>query len=203
MPEFFYAIDRWLFVLINERLANPVFDLLMPPFTDWNKTVIGWGIFVLLWLLLVIRGGKRGRIVGILVVLLVVASDLISSSMIKMIFERARPCHVINGAPVVPDIHLLVPCGGGYSFPSSHAVNNFALATFLSFYYRRWRWIFFTYAGLIAMSRVWVGVHYPSDIAAGAVIGALFAFLLKKLWEWVGRVAPVVAIAPEIELAKQ
>jgi undecaprenyl-diphosphatase len=68
------------------------------------------------------------------------------------------------------------------SFPSSHAVNNFAAATLFSYYYRRWTWAFVTYASLVAVSRPYVGVHYPSDALGGAVIGILVCIVLLFLW---------------------
>jgi undecaprenyl-diphosphatase len=126
-------------------------------------------------------------------------SDQLSSSVFKMIVQRPRPCHEIGGFPAVPGVRLLVPCGSGYSFPSSHAVNNFALAAFLSYYYRRWTGIFMLYASLMALSRVVVGVHYPSDIAAGALFGVLCAVVLIAAWREVGRLFPPVRIGPQGE----
>jgi undecaprenyl-diphosphatase len=83
---------------------------------------------------------------------------------------------------VVPDIRLLVGCGGGYSFPSSHAVNNFGVATLLALYYRRAAPWVFGWAVLVALSRPAVGVHYPSDAAAGAAVGLALGYLLVLSW---------------------
>jgi undecaprenyl-diphosphatase len=82
---------------------------------------------------------------------------------------------------------MLVDCGPGKSFPSSHAVNSFAVATLLSTYYRRWQWWFFGWAALVALSRPAVGVHYPSDILGGAAIGACVALALIVLWTQAAR----------------
>jgi undecaprenyl-diphosphatase len=93
----------------------------------------------------------------------------------------------MGGVPIVQGIHMLVDCGPGKSFPSSHAVNNFAVATLLSTYYRRWQWWFFGWAALVALSRPAVGVHYPSDILGGAAIGACVALALIFLWTQAAR----------------
>jgi undecaprenyl-diphosphatase len=193
MVDFLYSIDKAVFYFCNQTIANPVFDVVMPFLTDLNKSVFGQIFFIILWLLLMWKGGKKGRIIGILVIPLIVMSDQLSSSVIKKIVARPRPCHDIDGVPILDHIHLLVPCGSGYSFPSSHAVNNFAVGTFLSFYYRRWTWAFMSFAFVIAFSRLSVGVHYPSDCLGGAIIGALCAVLLIMVWNFLSRNYPILA----------
>jgi len=165
----------------------------MPAVTDWNQTWIGLSIFALLWLLLFFKGGKKGRVVALLLVPLVFLTDQLSSSFLKMIFMRPRPCHLVDGPQVLENIHLLVPCGSGYSFPSSHAVNNFAFATFMSHHFRKWRWPFLTYAFVMGFSRISVGVHYPSDVAGGALIGWAIALLFIRLWIIMSRIYPQVS----------
>jgi undecaprenyl-diphosphatase len=78
---------------------------------------------------------------------------------------------------------MLVDCGGGLSFPSSHAVNNLAAATVISHYFPLQRWYWFGFASLVALSRPYVGVHYPSDIVAGGLIGVGIGFLIVSLWD--------------------
>ena len=173
MIDFLYSIDKTLFYFVNTMLANPIFDAVMPPLTDWNKSWIGLSIFGVLWLLLVFKGGKKGRVVGAMLVVLVIFTDQFSSHILKPLFARPRPCH-----DMADHVRLLVDCGSGFSFPSSHAVNNAGFAVFMSYYYRRWMWAFAMYAFLMCFSRVVVGVHYPSDVVGGAVIGAICAALL-------------------------
>src|ERR1051326_15417 len=165
MIDFLYSIDKSIFIFWNQTLANPVTDVVMPFITNINQSTPGLCFLAALWILLMWKGGRKGRIVGILLIPLVVMSDQLSSSVIKKLVERPRPCHDINGVPVLDHVRLLVPCGSGHSFPSSHAVNGFAIASFFSNYYRRWAWAWFTVAAMMSLSRVFVGVHYPSDIA--------------------------------------
>lgn len=189
-----YSIDVAVFHFINGTLANPVFDVVMPVLTDINKTLYGKVIAGLIWLLLIWKGGNRGRIVAILLVPLIFFSDQLSSSLIKKLVARPRPCHIIGETPVVANIRLLVDCGSGFSFPSSHAVNNFAAASLFAYFYRKWTWAFATFASVVALSRVWVGVHYPSDIVGGAVIGVLCAVMILALWTLLSHRYPVIGI---------
>ena len=176
MIEFLYSIDVVVFFFINHTLANPVFDLLMPFITDINKNkpaLILIGVFILyvLW-----KGGKTGRITISLLIITIIISDQTNSSFLKELFGRIRPCRVLDG------VRMLVDCGGGLSFPSSHAVNNFAGATVISHFYKKQKWYWFSYAALVALSRPYVGVHYPSDVIAGSIIGFVIGFLVLQVW---------------------
>ena len=150
MLDFLYSIDKTVFYFCNQTITNPFFDVAMPFITDLNQNWFGRGLFVVLWLLLMWKGGKKGRVIGLLLIPLIVVSDQLSSSVIKNIIARPRPCHEIDGVPILDHIHLLVNCGSGYSFPSSHAVNNFAAGIFLSYYYRKWTWAFMSFAFVVA-----------------------------------------------------
>jgi undecaprenyl-diphosphatase len=180
--DFLYSIDRAVFLFINNGLANPVGDFLWPRITDYDRFLPVRILLLALWVWLLVRGGVRGRTAALLIIPLLFASDKLSSAVIKELVARPRPCHQIGGVAVIPGIHLLVDCGGGKSFPSSHAVNNFGVATLLTFYFRRWWWAFYLWATLVAVSRVAVGVHYPSDILAGAAIGSAVALAIIGLW---------------------
>jgi undecaprenyl-diphosphatase len=175
-------IDTAVFHFVNGTLGNPVFDVIMPVITDLNRHWWGWVFFGGAWLLLVTVGGKKGRIAAMMLIPVIALSDQFSSSVLKKIIMRPRPCHLEGGLPVVDHIRLLVGCGGGFSFPSSHAVNNFAAATLLSHFYPRKRGVLFAAAGLVAFSRVSVGVHYPSDIIGGMFIGMSVAALCVLGW---------------------
>jgi len=165
MNDFLYSIDRAAFNFVNHSLQNWVFDAVMPFLTDLNKSPVVLALVGILWIAAVVRGGKHGRIAAILLVPTILLSDQLNSAYVKHIFERVRPCHVLE------DVRLLVSCGSGYSFPSSHAVNNFAGAFVLAYFVRRAAWAFWAFAATVAFSRVYVGVHYPADVVAGAILG--------------------------------
>ncbi len=174
--EILQNIDVAVFYFINHNLANPLFDKFFVFITDVKHWIL---LYVYFWLYLIIKGGTKGKITAVVILLLIAASDQISSHLLKNLFERARPCNALE------NVRLLVSCSRTYSMPSSHAVNNFAVAAFLSALYSKYRKIFFTIATLVAFSRPYVGVHYFSDILVGALlgmaIGYVFVYVLKKI----------------------
>jgi len=181
--ETLLSIDLYLFNLLNGTLYFKALDKFFVMITtqgNWNITFIILG----LWLLL--KGGKTGRIAVIILGVIILLSDQLSSSVLKPLIERPRPCHSLE------DIRLLVNCGSGLSFPSSHAVNNFAGAFILTYFYKNLRYVFYTIAILVAYSRVYVGVHYPADILGGAFIGLFVAFAVLLIYKYIKKKIPAI-----------
>ncbi|MCR4438299.1 MAG: phosphatase PAP2 family protein [bacterium] len=169
MPHWALRLDVAIFYLVNVRLASPQFDVIMPFLTDIDN----WRLVIALGLLaLLILGGKKGRICALLLIVTITLTDQTSSSLIKPLVERARPCSAL------PGVRLLVGCSGAFSFPSSHATNLFGAASLLSRFYPALWPIFFTIATMVAYSRTYAGVHYPSDVLGGALLGVLCAWLV-------------------------
>ena len=115
------------------------------------------------------------------------AAILIAESLsggLKEWIERDRP------AVADPDPETLVELPATYSFPSGHATVSFACATVLALAVPRLAWPLFILAGLISFSRVYVGVHYPFDVLAGAVLGVGVAIALRMLATALRRSAP-------------
>lgn len=166
-------LDTELFIAINSGLANPVSDFLMPIITNsWVlRAVLG-----LILLSLIVFGQSRGRVAAVGCVVAVLISDQISAQIIKPLVARVRPCHVIDG------VRLLVDCSQGLSFPSSHAANTFGQAVFLGVLYPRATWFLVTFALIVSYSRIAVGVHYPLDVVAGAVVGIFAGGMALLLW---------------------
>jgi undecaprenyl-diphosphatase len=171
--HFLINIDVILFYFLNSTIANPVFDFIMPIITKQQNWYI---IYLGLILFLIIKYKQKGLIIVLVLLVAVGISDFISSQVIKEAVGRLRPCRSLS------NIHLLVPCGAGKSFPSSHAVNNFSLATVLAYNFKKYNWVFYGIAGLIAFSRISVGAHYPFDVIGGAVIGAIIGYLIALLF---------------------
>ncbi|MBW7887055.1 MAG: phosphatase PAP2 family protein [Bacteroidetes bacterium] len=177
--EFLYSIDVTIFFFFNHTIANPVLDVVFPFLTDLNKQLfVVWGIIIFI-LYLFIKGNANTRAMIVLLIITIIAADQLSSSLIKQFFERLRPCRALEG------VRMLVPCGSGYSFPSSHAVNNFAGAVIITRFFQKQKIFWFSFASLIAVSRPYVGVHYPSDIIAGAIIGSITALCIFHLWKFI------------------
>lgn len=121
---------------------------------------------------------KEAILVTLFFVLLFVATDQISSSFFKPFFVRYRPSHH-------PDFKDMVDImngyrGGRYGFISGHATNSFGVAAFLSLVFRN-RWvtlITLLWAATNSYTRIYLGVHFISDIIAGMIVGTMVAFLL-------------------------
>ena len=168
------AIDSALFVVLNTKLTHPVLDFVMPFVThqeNWYPVLVG------LWLALIIWGGRRGRMAAVALIIAIVLTDQIACSVIKPLVGRVRPCNALTPA----ECRLLVGRSSAMSFPSAHAANSFAMAMVVSWRLRRFAPLLYFFAVLVAYSRVYVGVHYPVDVIAGAVLGAL----LGRLAIWV------------------
>ncbi len=120
-----------------------------------------------IWITLMLKGGKRGRLVAGVAVLALLFSDQLNSHLLKPFFSRVRPCHTLSG------VHLLVGCSKSYSLPSSHAANCFSMATLFYLEYKRVALPAIVIALLVSYSRVYVGVHYPLDVLIGALVGGI------------------------------
>ncbi|NJK84133.1 MAG: phosphatase PAP2 family protein [Saprospiraceae bacterium] len=119
-------------------------------------------------------------------------ADQVSSQLVKKNVKRLRPCRQIE---LQENINVLVPCGSGYSFTSSHATNHFAIATFVGFILfsaaRVALVLLFFWAATIALGQVYVGVHYPFDIGVGACIGLFIGYFGVYLFKILYRILPM------------
>ena len=172
--EWLDQIDRSILYIINDTLANPIFDLFFTTITNEHL----WAIPVLIGLLaLIVRGGRRGQIAAVLVLITASATDATVVQIIKPAIARLRPSHALGDT-----INLLVPKGGRYGFVSAHAANIFAGTTVLSYFYTQWKKPLLFLAFSVALSRVYVGVHYPGDVLFGGLFGYGMAWLVITLW---------------------
>ena len=156
------------FYLINGSLRNAFLDSVMPFIADkWNFAL---PLGVLLLYILLFRP-RRDRILALSVIVVVLLADG-TATFLKDLFHRIRPCHALQA------VHLLkgALCTNSFSFPSNHAGNMFAIATFFSYNYRRLLIPLFFTAALIAYSRIYLGSHYPADVVAGVIWGVLVGF---------------------------
>ena len=172
MLNFFQTIDIEIFYFINNILSNSVLDKIMPFITNSSNWIL---LYILLFTWLLWKGGRSGRFAVLFIIITIVITDQVSSNLIKNLVGRLRPCHTLD------DVILLVSCSSGKSMPSSHAANNFAFAVILSYFFSKYKYIYYSLAALIAFSRVYVGVHYPTDILAGTLLGIFIANIILFL----------------------
>lgn len=185
MIEFLEEIDRQIVVAINS-LHNPILDEIM----WWVSARITWiPLYIALLYLAYKKLNKKQLFLYVVVVISAVAlADLISVHFFKNVFLRYRPSHNLL---IGDQLHFyqIKPGewykGGEYGFISSHAANYFAIATFvflvLRKYYSKLIWYLLGIGILIGFSRIYLGVHYLSDVLAGFMVGTGIAIILYKL----------------------
>ncbi len=179
MIDWLEAVDQQITIFLN-GFHSPVMDQVMWVIT--NKFT--WIPLYALLIFYLFKYHKKEAwfwLVGI--VILIVITDQFTSSFLKPLTERLRPCHD-------PDlqglIHNYKKCGGQFSFVSGHSANSFAIATFFFLLLKsrlKFIWTLFIFAVIVAYSRVYLGVHFLGDILAGGIIGCIFAFIIYKIVE--------------------
>jgi undecaprenyl-diphosphatase len=193
MMELIRSIDYSVFSFIN-GLNNSALDFIM-----WYASQRWLWIPFYLYLAWFLYGKYPQQFIGLLVcvAILITLSDQVASSVIKPAVMRLRPCH---NQLIAEQMHLVNGyCGGKFGFVSSHASNSFALATFLCLLfgkkYKGLQWILILWACLVSYSRIYLGVHYPTDIAGGAILGILLAMFIYYIYKFFRSKFPVAPIS--------
>ncbi len=172
--------DQWLFHEINQVWINSTFDLVLP----FLRQQEFWYFFYLFLLVFALYNfGIKGCWWVVSLIMTVIVSDLFSSSLIKSIIFRYRPC---SDPDLGDQVRILVNyCPANSSFTSSHACNHFAAAWFIFITLNQtgsWRWIVFIWAAIICYAQVYVGVHFPLDILCGAILGTMIGRVMSILY---------------------
>jgi undecaprenyl-diphosphatase len=174
-------LDRQVFSLINGANAGWL--------DQWMSLVSGrivWiPIYVLLFIFLQRKLGWRQSIWMLAIALLgILIADQFSSSVLKPLFGRLRPCH----DPSVVVRLVTGKCGGQFGFVSSHASNFSFLAIYLFWSLpkgSKWlSWMVMCIALMVGYSRIYLGVHFPGDVLGGFAVGALVAIGCSRLFKW-------------------
>ena len=170
-----------LFYFFNHALQNPIFDSIMPIFTHFG----GFKFLVLIMIALVLyaRVSKRDTLkkVAIITLVALLFSGAITV-LLKHVIHEPRPFMVLD------NVHLLITEDDLDSFPSGHVTSTVAVVTSLILnmkelakkYYLAIDIVLIIFAIFIAFSRMYVGVHFPGDVLAGAVVGLVGAFVINR-----------------------
>lgn len=173
--------DESLFHFINGEMHNYVLDIIMP---YWREKLLWAPLYLFLVFFMVMNFKIKGLYFLLFVIAIITISDTLSSQVIKKTYERDRPC---NNIYLKKKVNLLVDCGPGYSFTSSHATNHFAIAVFFILTLGRmikWiKWPFILWAASISFAQVYVGVHFPLDVIVGALLGSFIGFWVSVIYQ--------------------
>jgi len=221
------TLDTDLFLFVNRSLVNPIFDWLMPVLSGSNGVKGGFiWLAVAAGVALLGIGNRRLRLCVVLTTLAVATNDGLLCNTLKHAIARPRPFvtlpearlfgHVGQGY-VPPEINadgvdMAANKGSHNSMPSAHAANWCAATMSLFLFYRRSLWFMLPPALGVSFSRIYNGVHYPSDVLAGAILGAGWAAMVAVFadasWQYVGTKwfpgwhAKMPVLVPNLNLGK-
>lgn len=169
------SFDFQVLYFIREHLSNPVFDFLMPLLSFITEGGVVWFTVALVFIF-VPQLKEKYRPCGIMMIIAMAAAFLCSEVVLKNMVCRVRPCYIDT------TIQMITDKPSGYSFPSSHTSSSFAASTVLFLNNKKIGGYALAFALLVAFSRLYLFVHFPTDVLAGMAIGILFAIITYYIY---------------------
>lgn len=171
MLHFINNLDGTILLFIQQymrvSILTPIFKLI----TNMGNGGLIWLVIICVLLLF-----KKTRMTGLIALFTLAVCFIINNEILKNIIVRPRPFNMLT------QLQVLILRPNDYSFPSGHTANSFAVAGVFYYYgNKKWGIAALIFAGLIGFSRLYLGVHYPSDVLCGALLGLLISFLISKI----------------------
>ena len=171
MLETLLNLDGAFLLFLQESVRNPILNSIMIFITSLGDEGVIWIVATILLLI-----PKKTRKAGIMSAVALLGSLLINNNIIKNIVQRPRPFVTFT------DLEIIIPTPSEFSFPSGHTSSSFAAAAvFYRHLPKKLGLPSVILAGLIGFSRLYVGVHYPTDVIAGVIMGILLSYLAEFL----------------------
>lgn len=163
--------DSSILLYIKDNMHGPVMDKIMVVSTHLGEGGIIWIIIAALLMI-----NKKYRKIGFMALAALILSTILGEGILKHVVQRIRP------SADIPAVNLLIAKPLSYSFPSGHTASSFAVAGVLAKYFKKYALGFFSLASLIAFSRLYLYVHYPTDVLAGIVLGLICSGIIICLF---------------------
>ena len=158
MISIIQRFDCFILLYIKDNMHGIIMDKVMVISSYLGNNGIIW---IIIATILIIN--KKYRKIGFMALGALILSSILGEEILKHVFKRIRPSTV----------NLLIARPLSYSFPSGHTTSSFAVAGVLAKYFKKYALGFLSLASLIAFSRLYLYVHYPTDILAGTVLGLI------------------------------
>lgn len=177
-PDFIQSVDLSILSWIQTHLVSPFCDGFFKFVTHFGDGGIFWILVAVVMLFF-----KKSRKTGIMMGAALILGVTFGNGILKNLFQRVRPFDLENALVQVP----IIAKPGDWSFPSGHTLASFEAATVLMIRDKRFGIPALILAVLVAFSRLYLYVHFPSDVLSGALLGILFGYLgvwiVNKIWE--------------------
>lgn len=172
MINYLQGFDIKMLNLINKRFRYTVLDRIMPLITTLGNGGIVW-LIISIYLM----KDENHRIEGYMVIASLIVTTIIGEGIIKHLIKRTRPNAIIKGN------RLLIKKPITYSFPSGHTASSFAAAGIFFSMDNKFSILIIILASLIAFSRIYLNVHYPTDVFTGIILGLLCSKLVVTMFQ--------------------
>ena len=170
-------LDVGFLLFLQDSVRNPILNSIMIFITSLGN---GGMLWIAATILLMIP--KKTRKVGLMSAIALLGSLIINNNLIKNLVQRPRPFRTF------PELQIIIPTPSEFSFPSGHTSSSFAAAAvFYRHLPKKLGVPSVVLAGLIGFSRLYVGVHYPTDVLAGVIMGILLSYMAEFLVDFIGK----------------
>lgn len=173
MEQFLANIEGPVLLWIQEFMRNDILTPVMKFITHLGDRGYVWIAIAVLCLIF-----ARTRRVGVLMGASLLLNLLLNNVILKNLFARTRPYEAVEG------LERIIEAQGDFSFPSGHTGSSFAAAMVIFLLCPKWAGIpALVLAALIAFSRMYVGVHFPTDILGGVLVGIVSALVVCRVYK--------------------